>query len=235
MQSSKPSADTFFRFKQNSRPFYDLEGEALAQFDGMGMEISYMRGGQLFAEGEQPKYVFIVCSGRVKLSVSSREGKTMILRIAEAGQVLGLSVALSSTEHEMTAEAIEPCRVKAIRVNDFLTFLRDYPEAAMDATRSVLREYQVLFNDVCRLALPGTIAGRLANLLLDWLRTHSQTGHADRRFTMALTHEEIAGMTGTSRETVSRVLSRFERQKLICIKGASLTVLQPEALAQLAT
>ena len=54
------------------------------------------------------------------------------------------------------------------------------------------------------------------------------------RFTMSLTQEEIAGMTGTSRETVSRVLQQFQREKFISIKGSSLTVLQPQALQQLA-
>ena len=234
MQSAKPSTGTRLKSKQNSRPFWNLRGETLARFNAMGIEVGYTRGDQLFAEDEQPKYVFVVRSGRIKLSVSSREGKTMILRIAEAGQVLGLSAALSSIKNEMTAEAIEPSCVKAIRVNDFLTFLRDYPEAGMEATRCVLREYQVVFHDVCRLGLPGSVAGRLANLLLDWLKTRLQSGHVERRFIVSLTHEEIAGMAGTSRETVTRVLNQFEREKVICIKGASLTVLRPEALEQLA-
>ncbi len=223
MRTSNSNVDTLLKPKKSNRPFSDLGGEALARFREMGMQISYTRGGQLFAEGEEPRCVFVVCSGRIKLSVSSREGKTMILRIAEGGQVLGLSAALSSTDHELTAEAIEPCKVRAIPVKDFLAFLQRHPEAAREATRCVLQEYQALFNDVCRLGLPGTVAGRLANLLLDWLKTRFQTGHADRRFIVRLTHEEIAGMAGTSRETVSRVLNQFEREKLICIKGASLT------------
>ena len=234
MRISNSNVETFLKPKQTSRPFSNLRGETLAQFQEMGMEVGYTRGEQLFAESDAPKCVYVVCSGRIKLSVSSREGKTMILRIAEAGQVLGLSATLSSTNHEVTAEAIEPCQVKAIPVGDFLAFLQSYPEAAMEATRCVLQEYQVLFNGVCRLGLPGTVAGRLANLLLDWLKTRFQTGHADRRFIVPLTHEEIAGMAGTSRETVSRVLNQFEREKLICIKGASLTVLKPAALEQLA-
>jgi len=52
---------------------------------------------------------------------------------------------------------------------------------------------------------------------------------------VALTQEEIAGMTNTSRETVSRILHQFQREKLIAVKGASLTVLQPLALEELAS
>jgi CRP/FNR family transcriptional regulator, cyclic AMP receptor protein len=104
----------------------------------------------------------------------------------------------------------------------------------MEATRCVLREYQSAFNDVCRLALPTTVAGRLANLLLEWRKTRFKPGQSQSRFTMALTHEEIAGMTATSRETVTRVFNQFEREKLISIKGASMAVLQPEALELMA-
>jgi CRP/FNR family transcriptional regulator, cyclic AMP receptor protein len=219
---------------RESHPFSGLRGEALAQFDRMNTEITLTRGNHLFCEGDEPKYVYFVMNGRIKLSVSSREGRTMILRVAEAGQVLGLSAALSFNEHEVTAEALEPCRVKAILVSEFLSFLQNFPEAAMEATHCVLREYRVVFNDVCRLGLPATVAGRLANLLLDWLKARLQNGHDDARFIVPLTQEEIAGMTGTSRETVSRLMNQFERKKLICVKGAAVTVLQPEALAQLA-
>jgi CRP/FNR family cyclic AMP-dependent transcriptional regulator len=219
---------------RESHPFSGLHGEALAQFDGMNTEITLTRGNQLFCEGDRPKYVYFVVSGRIKLSVSSREGRTMILRVAEAGQVLGLSAALSFNEHEVTAEALEPCLVKAILVSEFLTYLQEFPEAAMEATHCVLREYRLVFNGVCRLGLPATVAGRLANLLLDWLKARLQNGHDDARFIVPLTQEEIAWMTGTSRETVSRLMNQFEREKLICVKGAAVTVLQPEALAQLA-
>ena len=224
---------SFLNGNQRDQGFRNLSGEASTRFNAMGTETHYVRGGTLLAEGEMPQYVFIVRSGRIKISVTSQEGKTIILRIAEAGYVLGLSAALSGSQHEVSAEALEPCSVTAIPVNDFLGLLQRYPEAAMEATRWVLKEYQLVFSDVCRLALPTTVAGRLANLLLDWRKTGHQ-GQINPRFTMSLTQEEIAGMTGTSRETVSRVLQQFQREKLISIKGSSLTVLQPQALEQLA-
>lgn len=234
MQSAKLNQPGVVNQVENLQPFANLKGEARTHLDEMGMEVNYARGGRLFAEGEQSKCVFIVLSGRIKLSVTSREGKVMILRIAESGQILGLSAALGGSPQEATAEATEPCRLKAIPTREFLAFLEKYREAAMEATRCVLREYQRVFNDVCRLALPGTVAGRLANLLLEWRNNRFQAGSAQPRFTIALTHEEIAGMTATSRETVTRVFNQFEREKLISIKGSSFTVLQPEALQQLA-
>jgi CRP/FNR family cyclic AMP-dependent transcriptional regulator len=186
-----------------------------------------------------PRYVFLICSGRVKLTVTSREGRTAILRVAGPGEILGLSPAMSGTANETTAEAVELCRVKAIRVSEFLNFLQKYPEASREATRCLLHDYRVVLNNVCRLALPNTVAGRLATLLLEWLnhgpasstKTSSDNNH---RFIVALTQEEIASMANTSRETVSRVLNQFQHDKLISIKGAMVTILQPRALEQLA-
>lgn len=215
-------------------PFSSLMGEARHRFESMGAEKTYTREDNLFVAGDMPGFIYILLSGRVKLSVTSRDGKTMILRIAEAGDVLGLSAALNSREYEISAEAVEYCRVKAIRSFEFVEFLNKYPAAAMQATQCLLQEHRYMFKDVCRLGLPTTVAGRLANLLLDWREQRVKSGRSEPRLTMTLTQEEIAGMTGTTRETVSRVLHQFQKDKLISIKGAFLTVLQPKALEQLA-
>jgi len=92
----------------------------------------------------------------------------------------------------------------------------------------------VAFNNVCRLALPGTVAGRVANLLLEWLKPAQTRPAGQNRLIVTLTHGEIAEMTGTSRESVSRAFHDFQREKVITVKGSSLTVLRPEALEQLA-
>jgi CRP/FNR family transcriptional regulator len=215
-------------------PFSSLKGAALTHFNSIAMEMTYAQGSRLFRETEAPEQIFILTSGRVKLSVTSREGKMMILRIAGAGQCIGLSAVLSDTIHEVSAEVSETCRAKVILAAEFRAFLRKYPEAAMEATRCILSEYQATFSSMCRLALPSTVAGRLANLLLEWRDGRSERGEQERRLTVPLTHTEIAEMTNTSRETVSRVFHQFQREKLIAVKGASVTVLQPQALEQLA-
>ena len=69
-------------------------------------------------------------------------------------------------------------------------------------------------------------------MLLDWGRAAS-CGKPEMRFTMALTHEELANLVGSSRETVTRMLGRFKREKLIQIRGATVIVLSPEKLEAL--
>jgi CRP/FNR family transcriptional regulator len=230
MQSTKSSP---ILIREAYRRFVEPSPCVIPGLEDAGMEVTYPRGATLFMEGNRPQNVFFVTSGCIKLSVTSSEGKTVIVRIARPGAVLGLSATLASTPYEVTAEAIENSRVQAVPVKQFVKHLEDEPEAATAAARLILKEYQVVFNNVRRLALPSTVAGRLANLLLEWLRDHFQSGRTERRFVVSLTQEEIAAMAGTSRETVSRVLQQFQRDKVIAIKGASVTVLRPEVLEQL--
>ena len=169
------------------------------------------------------------------IGVTSREGKTHILRIAVPGDLLGLGAAISGTHYELTAETIEPCVVKKIRRSELLTFLERYGQASMLAAKALSEEYKSAFFDARRLALSGSTAGRLAGVLLDWGRAAAGRNGTDMRFTMALTHEELANLAGTSRETVTRALGKFQKEGLIEIHGASFRVLSPLGLESLAT
>lgn len=211
------------------RMFCNLTPEALNDFDAIGIQMNHARGAKLFCEGDAARNVFILCTGQVKISSTSRDGKTMILKIGAPGDVLGLSAVLANLPYEVTAEAIEPCHVKTIRKQEFLDFLAKHGIASMHAAQSLSGEYLTVFQDAKRLALSGSAAGRLARLLLDWGNNVS-CGKPELRFTMALTHEEIANMAGTSRETVTRLLNQFRRSQLIAIKGSSLTILKPDEL-----
>jgi CRP/FNR family cyclic AMP-dependent transcriptional regulator len=139
---------------------------------------------------------------------------------------------ISGSRFELTAETIEPVQVKKIPRDDVLAFFERHGEASMHAAKALSAEYKSAFVDARRLALAGSAAGRLAGVLLDWGRAAS-CGRPEMRFTMALTHEDLASLAGTSRETVTRTLSRFKKEKLIEIHGSSLHILSPDRLAQL--
>lgn len=213
--------------------FCNMTPDALKDFDAIGIMMSHARGAKLFSEGDAARNVFIICFGQVKISSTSRDGKTMILKIAGPGDVMGLSAVLANVPHEVTAEAIEPCQVKTVRKQEFIEFLGRHGIASMHAAQALSGEYMTVFHDAKRLALSGSAAGRLARLLLDWGRAAVNNGKPEMRFTMALTHEEIANMAGTSRETVTRLLNQFRRDQWITIKGASLTITKPDALERL--
>ena len=214
------------------RMFCNLSAEALADFGTIGVQATLQKGARLFQEDGPSNGVFVICTGQVKLSCTSREGRTLILKIAMPGDVLGLGAVISGSRYEVTAETIEPTEIKNIRREDFLSFIQKHGEASLHAAKALSEEYKAAFFDARRLALSGSAAGRLAGALLDWGRAAS-CGRSEMRFTMALTHEELANLVGTSRETVTRMLGRFKREKLIQVRGASILILSPEKLEQL--
>jgi CRP/FNR family transcriptional regulator, cyclic AMP receptor protein len=232
LQSFHAPEDCLSCEHRQMRMFCNLTRDALADYDQIGIMMSHARGARLFAEGDPARNVFVICFGQVKISSTSRDGKTMILKIAGPGDVMGLSAALAGVPYEVTAEAIEPCQVKTVRKQEFVDFLGRHGIASMHAAQSLSSEYLTVFHDAKRLALSGSAAGRLARLLLDWGRS-AACGKPEIKFTMALTHEEIANMAGTSRETVTRLLNQFRRDQWIVIKGTSLTIAKPDQLERL--
>jgi CRP/FNR family transcriptional regulator, cyclic AMP receptor protein len=216
------------------RTFCNLGAEALVDFGSIGVQVTLPKGAKLFQEDRPSNGVFVICTGQVKLSCISREGRTLILKIAMPGDVLGLGAVISGSRYEVTAETIGPTEIKSICREEFLSFIQKHGEASLHAAKALSEEYKAAFFDARRLALSGSAAGRLAGVLLDWGRTAS-CGKPEMRFTMALTHEELANMVGSSRETVTRMLGRFKREKLIQVRGASILILSPERLEQLST
>jgi CRP/FNR family transcriptional regulator, cyclic AMP receptor protein len=215
------------------RMFCNLNDDALADFSALGNQSEVPTGTRLFSEEEPSRGVILVCSGQVKLSCTSREGKTLILKIAMPGDVLGLSSTISGTPHEVTAATIEPTQIKTILRNDFLGFIEKHGEASLHSAKVLSDEYKAAFVDVRRLALSTSVPGRLASVILEWGRAAS-CGQPDLKFNMRLSHEELANMIGSSRETVTRALNRFKKEKLIEIRGVSVLILSPEKLESLA-
>ncbi|WP_433964887.1 Crp/Fnr family transcriptional regulator [Tunturiibacter gelidiferens] len=212
--------------------FCNLDTMALAGFESIGVQATLPRGAKVFQEDEPSNGVFVICTGQVKLSCTSKEGRTLILKIAMPGDVLGLGAVISGSRYEVTAETIEPTEIKSIRRDDFLSFIQKHGEASLHAAKALSGEYKAAFFDARRLALSGSAAGRLASVLLDWGKAAS-CGKPEMRFTMALTHEELANLVGSSRETVTRMLGRFKREKLIQMRGTSLLILSPHRLEEL--
>jgi CRP/FNR family cyclic AMP-dependent transcriptional regulator len=209
--------------------FCNLSDRALTDLNALGAQTEVPTGTRLFAEDERSDTVFVLCSGQVKLSCTSRDGKTLILKIAMPGDVLGLSAAISGTPHEVTAITVEPTQIKSIPRADFLAFLEKHGEASLHSAKLLSGDYKTALVDARRLALSTSAPGRLASVMLEWGRATS-CGKPEMKFNMRLTHEELADMIGSSRETVTRALNRFKKEKLIEIHGVSVLILSPEKL-----
>jgi CRP/FNR family transcriptional regulator, cyclic AMP receptor protein len=214
------------------RVFCNLPGPALAGLDAISTSATYPRGALLFVEGQSPNGVFILCNGRVKLSGASATGKAIIFRIAEAGEIIGLPSTLSAQPYELTAEAREPTQANFICRDDFLAFLRGHGETALRVAEMLSNIYYATCREVRYLGLSNSAVEKMARFLLD-LKPAKNSEAPDSRVILSLTHEEIAGMIGTSRETVTRLLSSFKRQGIIQVHGSTLVLVKKEALQQI--
>ena len=213
--------------------FCNFSGSTLDDFNSLGTLISLRAGAILLREEDPVNQVFVIRKGQVKLSCISKEGKTLNCKIATAGDLIGLVAVISDSLSEFTAQTLSPTEVKVIPSKDFLAFVRGHHEASMQALSALASEYQSAHTGTRRLALSGTVAGRVAGLFLDWGYMASRD-RSDLRFVMTLTHDELADFTCSTRETISRTLGQFQKDNLILIRGASIHILAPEKLAELA-
>lgn len=213
--------------------FCNLPIEVLRNLDAIKNTSSFPKGAVLFFEGQSPRGVFVVCRGRIKLSTSSSEGKALITQIASEGDLIGLSATMAGKPYEVTAEALEPCTLNFVRRDDFLRFLGDHADVCFKVAQHLGNDYQAAFNKARTLGLSSSAAEKLARLMLDWIERDGNLNQTDIQLRFTLTHEEIAQMINTSRETVTRLLSDFKADDIIQIKGARLLVRDKPALESL--
>jgi CRP/FNR family cyclic AMP-dependent transcriptional regulator len=181
-------------------------------------------GALLFVEGQTPRGVYVVCSGKVKLYTTSKEGKVLILKQAEAGEVIGLSAAISGTNYETTAETAVPCQLDYIGRVDFMALLQKESEVGAHVALSLSREFQAAYRDIHDLVLARSSSGKLARLLLSSCATSAIPKSGEVHLRSAMTHEEMAQRIGSSRETVTRLLSDLKKKRLIRLDGANLVI-----------
>ncbi len=212
--------------------FCHLAADPLRFLSGVGHLILYPAYAVLLSEGQIPQGVFIICSGRVKLSVTSREGKTVIVRIAENRQVLGLSAIISGRPAPVTITTIDFCQIKFVERENFLHLIERDSRSAFRCAQMLATEVSQSFDDVYELLLARSSTEKLARLLLSWVSEEPR--NRDLRVPSEFTHEEMAQMIGSSRETVTRLLSDMKRKELIRFEGSTLVIPNRVALQAIA-
>lgn len=212
--------------------FCNLSPSALEKLNEIKSTAVYPKSAVLFIEGQQPRGVFVLCSGKVKLFTSSTEGKTLITKLSSPGDLLGLNAAISNRPYEVTAEMIEPGQANFIPREALLQFLKEHGEVAVRVAEQLSRNYYTAYEEIRTLGLTTSPAEKLAKLLLSWHPAKvPASGPVEIKLT--LTHEEIAEMLGITRETVSRLFSDFKKKQLIQVKGSTLLMRNKSALERM--
>lgn len=213
--------------------FCNFPQPLMTEFNAMGHLTLYPANATLMTRGQTPRGVYIACSGRSKLSVEARDGKTIILKIARDRQVLGLSAVITGGPSLITVTTIELCQIKFIERDSLLRFLARNSHAALACAKLLAHEVTTSFDDVYDLLLARSSTEKLARLLLSWVSDEPR--NRELRVPTEFTHEEIAQMIGSSRETVTRLLSDMKRKDLIRLEGATLVIPNRIALQAIAS
>jgi CRP/FNR family cyclic AMP-dependent transcriptional regulator len=207
---------------------------AIPGFERVSHRKIYPRGSVLFGEGHNVRGVYVVCAGRAKLSITSAEGRKLILRIAKPGDMLGIDAVLTGNSYEATAETLGPCPIDFISRKDLLALLDRQKSSGMALAVAVSKEFSQFLEHARVLLLSASAAEKLARLLLRLGDEFGERTTTGIRLQTLLTHEEIAQMIGASRETVTRTLNTLKRKHLIRARNGDLLIRNRAALAALA-
>jgi len=143
------------------RLFCDLPADALPAFDGIKSVSTFARGTVLFREGQTARGIYLLCSGKAKLTICSESGKRMTLRLVGAGEVLGLSAALAGTAFEVTAELVEDAHVAVVKRKDLLQFLHEHHDVCLQVVHALSQDLHSAYDRVRSVGLRRTRRSRV--------------------------------------------------------------------------
>jgi CRP/FNR family cyclic AMP-dependent transcriptional regulator len=220
--------------KRAGRIFCDLSAAALQAFERIKYATAYPKGAVLFMEGQTPRGIFVLCEGQVKLSLSARDGKTLILKIVKPGEALGLSATVSGKPYELTAKTIAPCQVSFVKREDLLRFLKENSDACFKVAEQLSAKYDTACHELRSLGVSHSASQKLAKLLLEWSSRNGESAKIEPGVKVTVTQEEIGQLIGTSRETVTRLFADLKKRQIVQWKGSTLSIHKKDALEALA-
>jgi CRP/FNR family cyclic AMP-dependent transcriptional regulator len=199
-------------------------------FEDTRLSSIHPRGTVLFTEGQQARGVYLVLAGSAKVSISSAQGKVLILRIAQRGDLLGVNSTLTGKPYEATAETLKQCRTVFFPRAEFVSMHTENEDVREFVLRAFSRHVSEMIDSTRRLLLSQTAPEKFARLLLKWCDEHGVVEQGGILLVNHFTQEEIGQMICTSRETVSRLFGEFARGRIISVTSNTIVVRNREAL-----
>jgi CRP-like cAMP-binding protein len=194
--------------------FEFLEAEELDRLYSLCTTEKFDKGEYVFLECDQPRNLYVVVKGEVKLLKQTEDGRETIVEMAYPGEIFGEEAIFDGQPYPMTAQALEDVELLAVTRTDFFTFLRDNPDLALEIITELgtrLREAQ---NTIRALAMER-VEWRIARVLLMLSRKAGIVEDDGVSIDLPLTRQDIADMAATTVETTIRVLSNFKKMGLV--------------------
>jgi CRP-like cAMP-binding protein len=214
--------------------FADLSPAEIEEMDRMAPSTLFRRGELLYSQAQPIRALFVLKTGRVRVFRIAEDGRAFTLAILEPGSVFGEMVLVGQRMYDSYAEAIDDALICRLGVADVERFLLADPRIAVRVARILGERVAELEDRLTDLAL-RPLQARVAATLLNLTRSTSSsaTGRFGRSLQVRLTHEQLAGVIGATREATSRVLGDFADRGLIRQGRGRIVVPDPGALRRL--
>ncbi len=209
--------------------FRDLSNEELQEISQLAKVRNYKKNMIIFLEGEPGEALYFVISGKVKISMMTEDGREQILHILQHGDVFAEVVLIDRGPYPASAEVIEAGQIGMLMNDDLENYLRTNPDLALKLLRLMSKRLRMAQIQVRDLALKDTY-GRLASMLLMLAKDHGEAGPSGITIDLPLGRQELANLIGTTRETVTRILGDFKKNKCIELDKQVITIINEAKL-----
>lgn len=190
-------------------------------------------GELVFYEGLPAHGLYILCEGKIKVAKRLKGGRSQILKLLAPGEVLGEKTMFDQETYTCYAKALEPSRLMFIAREDFLAFIRKYPDVAIRLIEKLSRELKAFGEKLVEISAHSA-KERLARVLLELARAFGKETPEGWDLRVELPRAELAEMAGLTTETTVRILSEFKSRGLISLPGRRIVILKPEELQAMA-
>ncbi len=198
--------------------FEGLNDEVLAQLSSCLKPMEYAKDALVVGQDDPGDSMFIIEKGRVKVVLYGESGREMILSIFRAGDVVGEMSLLDGQPRSANVIALEESRLLSLSRNDFVKLLQTQPAIALNVLQEMSIRLRRADDVIGNLALLD-VYGRVARVLVDMAERDGEKTDEGIMIKERPTQQDLASMIGTSRETVSRVLSEFQRRGFLSMQG----------------
>ncbi|MEN3038753.1 MAG: Crp/Fnr family transcriptional regulator [Candidatus Kryptonium sp.] len=219
-------------FLRNVSIFEELPERDLEKIANLGTRKTFTKGNVILMEDEIGSALFIIINGKVKVSRLDETGREVILSILGPGEVFGEMSLLDGMKRSATVSAITDTEVLIIYRDDFLNLLNKYPQIAISLLRELAQRLRKADMQIKSLSLKDA-EGRIGCVLIMLADDLGKMYKGKVIVEEIPTQQDLANMAGTSRETVSRILSKFEKQGLIKVEGRTLMILEYEKMKKM--
>jgi DNA-binding response OmpR family regulator len=208
----------------------EVKQSGMVQLTSAEREVyDYRKKTLLYAEGQRPKAVYYINSGKVKVFKTNADGKELITNLYQAGDFFGYIYVLEDITYKENAEILEDAEIMLIPKEDFITLISADSGIAREfirlITHNVLNKEENLLN-IAYNPLRKKVAYQLIRLL-DQFKTKNSGN------TINISRENLAQAAGIATESLIRTLSDFKTEKLIDLHGSSISILNENKLRDL--